>query len=250
MLERLKKTIIERWNAFVEWISIGKILLLLLGILVGLAMICLFVFLCQKATNFIIANYELLLFCASIVGGVAYYVWCKRENHKSVQAAQLRTQMTIEEEREKQHLEDAYLHIQELLFHVINETAIITKIPQLKSVSALDAPTHFVLANGFYVFQYLVAKDNATTSNLIQMKDVLNNRLRQALNAGEVIGSQPMFFSTSGRPYQKILIHDIQNMGSFLQFNAVIVGEKYASYIERVKVVNSTAPLDNSDLDF
>ena len=62
--------------------------------------------------------------------------------------------MSIEEEREKQHLEDAYIKIQQLLYLVINDTSIVTRIPQLKSISALEAPTYFVLANGFYVFQY------------------------------------------------------------------------------------------------
>lgn len=250
MVKKFKEKITNLWNNFLDNLTVKNIIIFYLWVLGGLAVLALFTYLCKRFITFIVANYELLLLCGSIIGGVVYYIWCKKENHKDAQAVQLRNQMTVEEEREKQQLEDAYRLIQELLYFVINETFVITKIPQLKSVTALEAPTHFVLTNGFYCFQYLVAKDNTTTSNISQMKDVLNNRIRQALNAGEIIGSpQKMYFSDSARPYQKILIHDILDLGSYLQFNTVIVGESYASYIERAKTVSST-PLDNSDLDF
>lgn len=249
-MKKFIKKLSSIYAAFADWFTIEKLIFILLGILGGLALIALFVLICKKITGFIIANYELLIFCSCIVGSIVYYVWCKRENQKSTQGAQIRTQMSIEEEREKQHLEDAYIKIQQLLYLVINDTSIVTRIPQLKSISALEAPTHFVLANGFYVFQYLVAKDISTTSNIMQIKEILNNRTRQALNSGEVMGSQTMYFSNSGKPYQKVLIHDIKDNGSFLQINAVIVGEKYANYIERAKLVSSITPTDNSDLDF
>jgi len=64
------------------------------------------------------------------------------------------------------------------------------------------------------------------------------------------MGSQSMYFSNSGRPYQKILIHDIKDNGAFFQINAVIVGEKYVNYLERASLVSSTVPTDNSDMDF
>lgn len=247
-----KKTeeIREKINAYIADFTLFKLLTLIFTGALILLLITLFIFACRLVAGFIVANYELLLLCGSIVLAVVYYIWCKRENSKDEQAVKMRSQMAMEVEREKQHLEDAYIKIQQLLYLAINDTTSITKIPQLKSLSALEAPTHFVQANGFYVFQYLVAKDNMTTSNIIQIKEILNNRIRQALNAGEVMGSQPMYFSNSGRPYQKVLIHDIKDNGSFLQINAVIVGEKYANYIEQARPVNATAPIDNSDLDF
>lgn len=250
MLKKIKDKINILWTNFLDHLTVKNVIFFYILVLGGLAVLALFTYLCKRFVAFIAVNYELLLFCGSIIGGVVYYIWCKKENHKDAQAVQLRNETTIEEEREKQQLEDAYRLIQELLYFVINETLVITKIPQLKSVTALEAPTHFVPNNGFYCFQHLVAKDNMTTSNISQMKDVLNNRIRQALNTGEIIGApQKMYLSDSGRPYQRILIHDIRDLGSYLQFNTVIVGENYASYIERAKIVNST-PIDNSDLDF
>ena len=249
----MKKKIDEirmKIDSFIADFTITKFFMILTVFLLVVLFIILFIFMCKLVVRFIVANYELLLLCGSIVVAVVYIIWCKRVNNEPTQAVQMRYQTKIEEEQEKQHLEDAYIKIQQLIYLAINDTSIVTKIPQIKSISALEAPTHFVLANGFYVFQYLVAKDNATTSSIAQIKERLNNRIRQALNAGEVMGSQSMYFSNSGRPYQKILIHDIKDNGSFFQINAVIVGEKYVNYLERASLVSSTVPTDNSDMDF
>ena len=250
MVNKIKQKITNLWNNFLNNLTVKNVITFFLWVLGSLAVLALFTYICRRLVTFIVSNYELLLLCGSIIGGIVYYIWCKKENHKDAQAVQLRNQMTMEEEREKQQLEDAYRLVQELLYFVINDTLAITKIPLIKSITALEAPTHFVLTNGFYCFQYLVAKDNATSADISLMMDILNTRIKQALNAGEIIGSpQKMYLSDSGRPYQRILIHDIRDLGSYLQFNTVIVGENYASYIERAKIVTST-PTDYSDLDF
>lgn len=250
MINKIKEKITILWNSFLEWLTLTNILLLLLGILGIIGVLALFTFLCIKLSTFIIANKDLLLLCLTIIGCFAYVMYCRHENKKDAKVAQLRAEMTIAEEREKQTLEDAYRLLQELLYLAINETIVITKLPQLKAISALEAPTHWIQTNGFYCFQYLVAKDNATSTNIPQIKDVVNNRIRQALNAGEIIGSpQKMYFSDSGRPFQKILVHDIVNQGTYLQLNLVIVGEDYVKYIERARYVSST-PFDDSDIDF
>lgn len=250
MKATIKEKITILRNSFLEWLTLTNILLMLLGILGTMGVLALFTFLCVKLSTFIIANKDLLLLCLTIIGCFSYVMYCRHENHKNEKSAQLRAEMTIAEEREKQTLEDAYRLLQELLYLAINETSIITKIPPLRAISALEAPTHWIQTNGFYCFQYLVAKDNATSANIPQIKDVLNNRIRQALNAGEIIGSpQKMYFSDSGRPFQKILVHDIINQGTYLQLNLVIVGEEYVKYIERTRIINSTQ-IDNSDIDF
>lgn len=249
----MKKKIDElraKLDAFIADFTITKFFMMLTVFLLIVLFIILFIFMCKLVVKFIVANYELLLLCGSIVVAAIYIIWCKRVNNETTQAVQMRYQTKFEEEQEKQNYEDAYLRIQELLFFVLNDTAIITKIPPLKSASALDAPIHFVLVNNsFYVFQYLVAKDNATTSDLFKIKLLLNERIRQALRTGEIIGSHEEFFSNSGKRYPKILIHDIRDNGTFLQIHAVIVGHPYADYIERAKVVRNTT-VDNSDLDF
>lgn len=249
----MKKKIEEiraKIDAFIADFTLFKLLTLIFTGALILLLITLFIFACRLVAGFVVANYELLLLCGSIVVAVIYIIWCKRVNNETTQAVQMRYQTKIDKEQEKQKYEDAYLRIQQLLFLAINDTAIVTKIPQLKSVTALDAPIHFVFTDGgFYVFQYLVAKDSATTSNIIQMKEILNNRIRQALNSGEIMGKYEMHLSHNSIPYQKILIHDIRDNGSFLQINAVIVGHPYTDYIERGKVVSETIT-DNSDLDF
>ena len=247
---KIKEKITMLWNNFLEWLTLTNILLLLLGILGIIGVLALFTFLCIKLSAFIIANKDLLLLCLTIIGCFAYVMYCRHENKKDAKVAQFRVEKTIEEEREKQMLEDAYRLLQELLYLAINETTVITKIPPLRALTALEAPTHWIQTNDFFCFQYLVAKDNATSTNIPQIKDVLNNRIRQALNAGEIIGSpQKMYFSDSGRPFQKILVHDIINQGTYLQLNLVIVGEEYVKYVERAKFVSFTS-FDNSDLDF
>lgn len=250
MLNKLKEKIYNLRTNFFELITVKNIIIFFLLIFAGLALLSLFTYLCTKFVAFIALNKDILLLCLTIAICFAYFMYCKHENNKNAKVAQLRAEKTIEEEREKQMLEDAYRLLQELLYLAINETIVITKLPQLKAISALDAPTHWIHTNGFYCFQYLVAKDNSTSANIPQIKDVLNNRIRQALNAGEIIGSpQKMYFSDSGRPFQKILVHDVINQGTYLQLNLVIVGEDYVKYIERARFVNFT-PFDNSDLDF
>lgn len=249
----MKKKIDEiraKIDSFIADFTITKFFMILTVFLLVVLFIILFIFMCKLVVKFIVANYELLLLCGSIVGAVIYIIWCKRVNNEPTQAAQMRYQTKIEEEQEKQDREAAYLRIQELLFFVINDTAHLTKIPPLKSVSALDAPIHSVFVNNsFYVFQYLVAKDNATTLDLITIKSRLNDRIRTALLTGEIMATHKEHISNSGKYYSKILIHDIKDNGTFLQIHAVMVGDPYADYIERPKAVRNTT-VDNSDLDF
>lgn len=250
MINKLKEKLLSLWTNFLELITVKNIIIFFLLVFSGLALLSLFTYLCTRFVTFIALNKDILLLCITIIGCFAYVMYCRHEKRKDSKVAQLRAEMTIAEEREKQMLEDAYRLLQELLYLAINETTVITKIPPLRALTALEAPTHWIQTNDFFCFQYLVAKDNATNTNIPQIKDVLNNRIRQALNAGEIIGSpQKMYFSDSGRPFQKILVHDIINQGTYLQLNLVIVGEDYVKYIERARFVNST-PFDNSDLDF
>ncbi|MBE7047695.1 MAG: hypothetical protein E7396_09865 [Ruminococcaceae bacterium] len=249
----MKKKIDEirmKIDSFIADFTITKFFMILTVFLLIVLFVILFIFMCKLVIRFIVANYELLLLCGSIVVAVVYIIWCKRVNNEPTQAVKMRYQTKIEEEQEKQEREAAYLHIQKLLFFVINDTAILTKIPPLKSVSALDAPIHSVLVNNsFYVFQYLVAKDTATALDLITIKQRLNERIDTALRTGEIMGSHEAFFSNSGKRYPRILIHDIRNNGTYIQIDAVIVGHPYADYIERPKAVRNTT-VDNSDLDF
>ena len=83
-IEKLK----AKWHSFIDNITPIKLFFTLFAILSTLALISLFIWFCQKLVAFIIANYELLLLCGSIVIGVVYYVWCKRENQKTTQGHQ------------------------------------------------------------------------------------------------------------------------------------------------------------------
>jgi len=253
MLDKIRSKIAQLKDDFLAWFTLSNIVTLLLWIVGLLAGIALFIFICQKIARFIMANYELLLICASIVIGFIYWAYSIHEKRKVEKATQLQTEITIKDEQEKLYLEDNYSRLQTLLYQAINDTADITHIPQLQTISALEAPTHWIQTNGFYVYQYLVAKDSRII-NINMIKDILNNRIRQALYAGEVIGiTQAVYSSDSdGRSYPKITIDSISDAGTFLQINLVMVCETYTKYIKRLKAVNSVTVKnrDNSDFDF
>lgn len=249
-MEQFKEKLLDLWERFRRSLTIGNILLFILIVLAILAGGALIIWISYKLLVFITLNIDLLILGGTLFGCFAYWLHTRNKAKRQLYAQQQKEQQSIDEERERKRSEDAYLMLRQIIYLVLNDTCHITRLPRITTLSSLDSPTRYVKANGYHTFMYLVAKDTSSM-DINYIKEILNTRLQQGLNAQEFEGlTQKTYIHSSSRIYPIICIHKIIDMSSYLQIDVCIAGKNYADYVERSMVVDASSKAGTYDVDF
>ena len=249
-MDRIKEKLLDLWERFKRSLTIKNIILFVLALLAILAILAGITWLTYKLLEFVILHIDILLFGGSLLGCFALWLHKRGKEKDRQDVQQQQQQQSIEEERERKQAEDTYLMLRQILYTVLNDTCHITKLPRITTLSSLDNPTRYLKANGFYTYIFLVAKDTSSV-DLSYLKEILNTRLQQGLNAQEYAGlTQSKYVHSSSRVYPLLCIHKITDVNCYIQIDMCIAGKNYADFVERSIIVESSSKAGTYDIDF
>ncbi len=250
MMNIILNYIKKKREYFKSALTIKNIMLFSLIIILVLSGVALFILIAYKLLEFIIAKMDLLVLSVSIIYGAIYFTrtyFNKRKENRYDVATNIAKQ---EEEQERLHAEETYKLIRQCLYLVSNELINTTHLHSIASPSELDTPNHFVFQNGYYIYQYLIAKDFSKMDSE-SIKIVFERRIEQRLNAQEFSGlTQKIYVHTSGRSYPIMCVDKVTDMGSYIQVDIAWSGKTYCEYVEgcqqfrRKMIVNSSCIQD------
>ncbi|WP_085833819.1 hypothetical protein [Clostridium merdae] len=215
--------------------------------------IFLLVWLLEMLFNFLALKFDLIITIISI-SGVVIYMWNTKREEKKAKQIQIQRQQEIQSaEIERAVAENNYAIIRQCLFSVLSEQAERINLVKPSTLSEMNSPSRIIAQNGFMLCQFVAMKQTDEV-DLKLVKECLQMRISQKLNAGEFHELSGRNHVYNGRAYPLLYIDDVVNTGGYIQLNVALSNDAFCQYLENKAYVRQQNHVNTSpfprDVDF
>lgn len=210
----------------------GRFALSLLGaISIAVCLLILLIWVVENLLAFIVLKFDLIFITLSFIG-LVLYIWSTKRKEKVKKELEIQDQKSAQAiEIERAVAENNYTIIRQCLFSVLIERAEMVGLVVPRSLSELNSPTRIIPRNGFMLCQYVAMKKGCDI-DLKLVKECLQMRIIQKLNAGEFEELSIRNHVYKGQAYPILYIDDITDAGGYIQINATLANDAFCQHIE------------------
>lgn len=238
------KNLISKLQQYISEKHYGKILII---ILLYICSVVLVVLTLLTVIKFIAMYYETIIL---LVVGIAIFVyWIKERREEKVKLAKVEADKVKTElvDTAKAFAELNYSYSLQAVYITLREMADKLKLAVPNIMSEIESPTHYFQRGTDVIYQFLCLKHGEVDTNAI--KEVLQRRIVQKLQAGEFTGITQSMYYYEGNFYPILFIEDIQDIGTYLQINVAFVNESYCkNYVLKQQLNKQIQQYQNTDI--
>ncbi|AMJ40503.1 hypothetical protein [Anaerotignum propionicum] len=248
------KQIYERLRQYWDYGEWGYfILLLFITLSTAIFFIGILCWALEAIFNFLVFKFDFLITVGACVG-VVVYLWNSSKEEKRIKLQAIEEQHAEQSaEMDKAVAENNYSIIRQCLFTVLSEQADNIGLVKPSTFSEMNSPSRIISCNGFYLCQFVVMK-KGTAIDLKLIKECLQMRIVQKLNAGEFPELSVRSHIYNGRAYPILYIHTLEDTGGYIQINTALVNNKYCQSLEASRYAQQQNALPattiSRDVDF
>lgn len=179
--------------------------------------------------SFIAMRFEALI---AILGAyLLIYFWLREKRSKKEEQEKniLLQANAAQQSAEKALCESNYTIIRQCLFSTLAENASVLNLVKPERISELDSPSQTILKGNVYMCQFVVLKKGESDPQNI--KEILQIRLAQKLNALEFAGITQTTYIHNGNAYPILCIDEVNDIGTYIQIDIAWASENYCNLL-------------------
>lgn len=222
-------------------------------------LLCGFIFLCLLLTTAFIAlqgfmarHIEPIMLSAFALAVIFYYLKERTEERQKAQVEMARQAQESTAFAEQALAENGYEIVRECLYKVLSDISDTIGLVRPDHLSQLDSPARYV-KKGNVLFYQLVANKKEVVIDPNAVKQVLQMRISQRLNAQEFSGITQATYIYKGKPYPILYVDEVVDVGNYIQIDITWVGDTYCEYLRSKTILareGTQPPTNPRDSDF
>lgn len=227
----MKKIITHSKNYLAKWGWGLTTLTALASLLVCGTLLWLGIWLLETFFGFLALKFDLIITVCGVVV-VVIYMWNTRhdEKNRQIKIAETKAQAQAAE-IERSIAENNYTIIRQCLFTVLTEKADVIGLVNPSTLSDMNSPSRILPHNDFMLCQFVAMKKGSEV-DLKLIKDCIQMRITQKLNAGEFEQLSVRTHVYNGRIYPALYLHEAVDTGGYIQLNMVLVNDAFCKHLE------------------
>jgi hypothetical protein len=218
ILKKNYRTVVLHILLIVAALAIATVVLILVGVIVA------------HFINFIVVRFDYIIL--AFIGIMIVRLAWKSAFGRNTPAPAVQASETPEKNKAALRLqaEEAYELVRVNVFSFFRDSVVagLLHVVPPENPGRIEAPQHFMLAEGYTIFHFLLARRDDTAMDPKIAASDLNQILKQRLSAGEMTVS-PAFHVHDGNRWPALFVDSIVPFGKMIAVDMVLVNDAFCA---------------------